>query len=670
MKRITLMTKPDAAGLASFLGRNLKEVLGGCVDIQDFYGETQTPAGVLDADIVLVMLRDQIADLGQMMPELRRFLVVHRTLRKSELYRLFAIPEGTRVLVVNDHPVTTMETVALMHELEINHLQFVPFREGHDYPDIDVAVTPAERDCVPGHIRTVIDVGHRCIDISTFLEIINRLGIADPEVTRRLLRYSETIVTLDRGIDLQFKELVMRNNELDTVINLTHEGLLLLNPVGRIAVHNRALGEMLNLRRNLQGASISELPPEIRALLEQEHCNEWRVDCQGRSLVVSRQKVEHLGLPAGQYFNFHEVTYTRQLEQSLNRSLREKGQIARYCFKDVLTRSPRMIQCIDLARRMALSDFTVLIIGESGTGKELMAQSIHTESSRGRQPFVAVNCAAVPEQLLESELFGYTGGSFTGALKEGKEGLFEQANNGTVFLDEIGDMPLMLQAKLLRVLQEHQIVRVGSNKVIDVNIRVIAATNCNLRERVRDGRFREDLYYRLNALPLEVPPLRERPDDIFPLLEHFLGEKQRFGLSVTEPARSVLQDYSWPGNIRELNNVAIYIAFLGGDVVDADSLPKYLFQEILSFEREQEALVPHGGLDRARAVLKVLAESAKGAGRRRIRERLASRGPAPTEAEIRTLLGQLNELGLVRSEVGRHGSELTSRGRLFLKSLP
>jgi len=239
-----------------------------------------------------------------------------------------------------------------------------------------------------------------------------------------------------------------------------------------------------------------------------------------------------------------------------------------------------------------------------------------------------------------------------------------------VFLDEIGDMPLMLQAKLLRVLQEHQIVRVGSNKVIDVNIRVIAATNCNLRERVRDGRFREDLYYRLNALPLEVPPLRERPDDIFPLLEHFLGEKQRFGLSVTEPARSVLQDYSWPGNIRELNNVAIYIAFLGGDVVDADSLPKYLFQEILSFEREQEALVPHGGLDRARAVLKVLAESAKGAGRRRIRERLASRGPAPTEAEIRTLLGQLNELGLVRSEVGRHGSELTSRGRLFLKSLP
>ncbi len=364
------------------------------------------------------------------------------------------------------------------------------------------------------------------------------------------------------------------------------------------------------------------------------------------------------------------MTYTRQLEQSLNRSLREKGQIARYCFKDVLTRSPRMIQCIDLARRMALSDFTVLIIGESGTGKELMAQSIHTESSRGRQPFVAVNCAAVPEQLLESELFGYTGGSFTGALKEGKEGLFEQANNGTVFLDEIGDMPLMLQAKLLRVLQEHQIVRVGSNKVIDVNIRVIAATNCNLRERVRDGRFREDLYYRLNALPLEVPPLRERPDDIFPLLEHFLGEKQRFGLSVTEPARSVLQDYSWPGNIRELNNVAIYIAFLGGDVVDADSLPKYLFQEILSFEREQEALVPHGGLDRARAVLKVLAESAKGAGRRRIRERLASRGPAPTEAEIRTLLGQLNELGLVRSEVGRHGSELTSRGRLFLKSLP
>ena len=222
-------------------------------------------------------------------------------------------------------------------------------------------------------------------------------------------------------------------------------------------------------------------------MLEPEDRREWIVEHLGRSLVITRQPIEHFGEPAGSCFNFQEVTYIRQLEQNLSRKLLEKGLTARYTFADVLTQSPKMLQCVDLARRLAGSDFTVLILGESGTGKELLAQSIHRESSRGKQPFVAVNCAAVPENLLESELFGYEGGSFTGALKDGKTGLFEQAHHGTVFLDEIADMPLVLQAKLLRVLQERQIMRIGSQKVINVNIRVIAATNHDLRERIRAG---------------------------------------------------------------------------------------------------------------------------------------------------------------------------------------
>ncbi|HWQ09360.1 MAG TPA: sigma 54-interacting transcriptional regulator, partial [Holophaga sp.] len=302
----------------------------------------------------------------------------------------------------------------------------------------------------------------------------------------------------------------------------------------------------------------------------------------------------------------------------------------------------------------------VLILGESGTGKELLAQSIHNASARSRQAFVAVNCAAVPENLLESELFGYEGGSFTGALKEGKRGLFEQANHGTVFLDEVADMPLVLQAKLLRVLQERQIMRVGSQKVVGVDIRVIAATNHDLRARIREGRFREDLYYRLNTLPLLVPPLRERPEDVFLLLDHFLAAHKRTGIPFAPDARAVLQHYAWPGNIRELANVASYLSFMAGAAVGLEALPYYL----LDASEEGAGPALGCGREQAREVLQALAQHEGGAGRKNLGEALGHRF---SEGEVRGILRALQEAGLVRSRIGRRGSELTAAGRAFLK---
>jgi transcriptional regulator with PAS, ATPase and Fis domain len=331
-----------------------------------------------------------------------------------------------------------------------------------------------------------------------------------------------------------------------------------------------------------------------------------------------------------------------------------------------------MEECLELARRIAGSDFTVLITGESGTGKELLAQSIHNASPRSKQPFVAVNCAAVPESLLESELFGYAGGSFTGALKEGKAGLFEQANNGAVFLDEIGDMPPMLQSKLLRVLQERQIMRVGSTKLTEVNIRVIAATNRNLRERIQAGQFREDLYYRLNALSLVVPPLRDRPEDIFLLLEHFLAQQNQSQLKFTPEARALLLRYSWPGNIRELGNVANHITLMGIDPVTIQALPFYLVGHTETFEATEQALEEKCGLERAREVLAVLNQYAghgRKAGRNSIKEALKNHERPLSEAEVRGVLKALGNLGLVRSSVGRQGTELSPQGHQFLNWL-
>ncbi|WP_281241562.1 sigma-54 interaction domain-containing protein [Sporomusa acidovorans] len=196
--------------------------------------------------------------------------------------------------------------------------------------------------------------------------------------------------------------------------------------------------------------------------------------------------------------------------------------MTRYTFDSIQAKSTKMQECLQLSQRLALSNLTILIMGESGTGKELLAHAIHAASPRSIYPFVAINCASVPENLLESELFGYEAGSFTGAVKEGKPGLFEQANNGTIFLDEIGDMPLPLQVRLLRVLQERQIMRVGSQSIININIRIVAATNKDLFAEVQKGLFRQDLFYRLNVLPIIIPPLRERQEDILHLFYFFM----------------------------------------------------------------------------------------------------------------------------------------------------
>ncbi|MCP9468980.1 MAG: sigma-54 dependent transcriptional regulator [Nitrospira sp.] len=248
-----------------------------------------------------------------------------------------------------------------------------------------------------------------------------------------------------------------------------------------------------------------------------------------------------------------------------------------YSFHQILGKSKAIQAVFDLIRRVADSPTNVLITGESGTGKELVAKAIHYNSSRKEAPFVPVNCAAIPEQLLESELFGHMRGAFTDA-KVDKRGLFEEAQKGTLFLDEISELPLMLQAKLLRAIQEKEIRRVGATKPIAVDVRIIAATNLNLADEVKNKRFREDLYYRLNVIELKLPPLRERREDIPLLVDAFLKKCAETGgklvKGISEAALAMLIDYAWPGNVRELENVIERAVTLSrGDKVSPDDLP-------------------------------------------------------------------------------------------------
>jgi DNA-binding NtrC family response regulator len=266
-----------------------------------------------------------------------------------------------------------------------------------------------------------------------------------------------------------------------------------------------------------------------------------------------------------------------QYQNLLTENVALKEELAgRYQFENIVAESEGMRKVCEMIERVAPTDTTVLVLGESGTGKELVAKAIHAHSPRKTKNFLPINCAALPEPLLESEMFGHVKGAFTGAAAH-KEGLFEAANGGTIFLDEVGSMPLSIQAKLLRVLQDKEVRRVGSNENIPVNVRVLAATNDRLEDLIAKGKFREDLYYRFSVITIQIPPLRDRPEDILPLVKHILRRelgKDRPLPALDPDVQRILEGYAWPGNVRELENAMRHaLTFAGGNQITKAVLP-------------------------------------------------------------------------------------------------
>ena len=603
MKSIAVVTDSNSS-LAAFMKRNLEEIYSGFVNINNYYLNTLKEDDRIEEDLVLVMVRDRVLKLKNHVKNIKDIVVVNRTIKEKEVYKIFSIPEGMDVLVVNDSEETTMQTLALFYELGINHLNLIPYEKDKEYKNIKVAITPGEEKHVPPDIEEIINVHDRCIDISTFIKITSLLNIDNKEISKRLIKYSDEIISLDTGIKNKYKELFVKNEEMDTIINLSTEGILLASSTGEIILYNKSFGRIFDIYEDITNCNIDKIFQEdMKKIIIAQEIKDEVIKFKNKYLNVNKCDVVHFGKKTGVYFNVQEVTYIKQLEQNLSKKLREKGQVSRYTFDQIITNSPKMNECISLAKKLANSDLTVLITGESGTGKELLSQSMHNGSKRHNQPFVAVNCAAMPENLLESELFGYEGGAFTGALKEGKAGLFEQAHNGTIFLDEIGDMPLLLQTKLLRILQERQVMRIGSQRVIDIDVRVIAATNKNLLDMVHKGEFRTDLYYRLNVLPINIPSLKERKEDIIPLTHHFIGKNT----TLHEEVKSIFLSYKWPGNIRELKNVGEYISLMCESMeATVKDLPFYLLDVNDTFEAEVEILESKCSLLKAVEIMRII----------------------------------------------------------------
>ena len=355
---------------------------------------------------------------------------------------------------------------------------------------------------------------------------------------------------------------------LEVIIESTQDVISVSDKEGRIILVNPAYTRLIGLKReDVLGKPVTidiskgeSMQLHVMRTLEPICDVPLKAGPEGKDVLVSAAPILVNGELKGSVAVAHGMSKIKQLTETFGQIKSLVHQIqSRYTFADIVAERPVKLKKLELARRAAATPVTVLLTGESGTGKELFAHAIHHASQRKNAPFIRVNCAAIPESLLESELFGYEDGTFTGARKGGKKGLFEEANGGTIFLDEIGEITLPVQVKLLRVLQEKEIVRVGGTKPIPLCIRIIAATNRVLSEAVQDGTFREDLYYRINVFPIMIPPLRQRLTEL-PHLALFLLKKlnEEYGRNVqalSPDALAILSHYDWPGNVRELENV-------------------------------------------------------------------------------------------------------------------
>ena len=355
-----------------------------------------------------------------------------------------------------------------------------------------------------------------------------------------------------------------RQAGLHTILQTITEGILVTDEKNHLTLINPTAERILGVSaKTVLGRDARDVVPNTRTaevllsgVPELNHIQE----AEDVTIVTNRAPIIVSGRSTGVVCTFSEAERIHQADQRLRGRLQAKGFTAKYQLSDVASTEPEMRRLKSLAAAYAATDATIILQGESGTGKELFAQGIHRASKRSQRPFVAVNCAAIPESLLESELFGYEEGAFTGARRQGKAGFFERAHEGTLFLDEISELPGAVQARLLRVLQEKEVVRVGGGEVVPVDVRIICATNRNLETWTNEGHFRQDLYYRLNVLSLTLPPLRERKNDIVHLAALFLN--RRFA-APSVPDEDILdrqmgralRSHPWPGNVRELRNV-------------------------------------------------------------------------------------------------------------------
>ncbi|MGN1415041.1 MAG: sigma-54 interaction domain-containing protein [Anaerovoracaceae bacterium] len=650
----------------------LKEIFGEYIQVKNYsIEEMQKENGALEGDAYLVSRETLLAPLRNFISDFKKIILMERSILKQGIPQIMDIPSGSDVLVVNDALASTLSTVYELYELGFNHLNLIPLDPDKEptgvYRNIKYAVTPNELTFVPPYIKKIVNIQYRVISFSTLLKLMDLLQLDANQLHLRLIRHLNSIAQPNLGFHNNYTNNYLKSQMLDLVVADSESAILVVNYDYHLVYFNEQANLLFNVKKNSSGPLSDCISEDIFELLRNSD-DSTLIELNGDPFLLQKTPLKLVDQLMGYCLTLQNENNLREIESKLTTQLRKKGLYAQHHFQDIIHQSPAMASCISMAKQASATDYTILIRGESGVGKELMAQSIHNFSSRKNAAFVAINCAALPESLLESQLFGYEEGAFTGAHKKGRAGLFEQAHLGTLFLDEIGDISPNLQSQLLRVLQEKQVMRIGSDQIIHVDVRIIAATNQDLEERVKQGLFREDLFYRLNVIPIEIVPLRQRREDILPLLERFLGKKYD---ELPEDRKQQLVAYNWPGNVRQLENAATYYKTMG-------MFPAYLSDASLAvsapaemqMQQKPEGNSPGNTLSSlSDQVLKLIADGSApfhGVGRAVLLPQLRELGFPLSDGKLRQVLGELEAQHLITVGRGRIGCRITSAGQAAL----
>jgi transcriptional regulator with PAS, ATPase and Fis domain len=662
---------------ADFYKEQIRRLFQEGIEVQAYCFEDRSIEKGIIADLVLISTYSIFEAVKRHVKSRCEIIKANRTISKKGFDKILSLPKGTKAMLVNVGPRMAVETISLIYQLGAKHIELIPvYPDMGDIPNIDIAITPGEIKYVPDSAREIIDIGERVLDISSIMDISVRLNLDSLLKGYTIKKYFNEIIPISFGTQKIIGKNIKLESQLDSLFKTLNEGVIGINPRGIIYSYSLSARKILKYKvGDVVGKYASEVFPEIpfEFVLETlESVEDKLVRINNCDIVVTVVPIIDNNELYGAFAIVKRFSDVEKKQHKLRAQLIGKGHRAKYYFKDIIGNSIKINKCKDIAKRMAGSESSVLILGESGTGKELFAQAIHNNSNRKNYQFVAVNCAALPENLLESELFGYEEGAFTGARRGGKPGLFELAHMGTLFLDEIGEMPIKLQARLLRVLQEREVMRIGGDSVINVDVRIIAATNRDLEELVRKGQFRKDLYFRINVLPLRIPLLRERIEDI-PLIITELKRELGAKFELTAAAKEKLLTHRWEGNVRELRNYLEYFANLGQDIVDVDDMP-FLSQKDIYYnalnEYDKELMEKFkrrigNQFPKYMRVLEILENKYRKKeriGRKGISKIINEDGVFITEQEVRGILINLENYSMVNIHKGRAGTEITEFG--------
>lgn len=635
MKKIALMTYEASAGIQYM--HQLEDFFEGRVEIESYCVLNDNMTEEICADIFVLSFADILEYVERYIPERANIVYMSRTFLKNRIKQLDAV-QNEKCLLFDYSAILATETIGVIREIGYMNIEFETIKDLSELKERtgDPIIVAGGKD----HLRLatdsnrVFDIGYYMISLTTLADIAQRLDLMDEVMNRKLYHYSKIVAVTDSGIVDTFRHAWNIRREFEMILEFIEEGALVYNEEG-VILHINTLFENL-IHRDKDGTTIRSLPADLETMLktDEEFTNQILKLRKDMSLMISKYRVNTYNDHPSYLVIAKNISSIQKMDHKIRIEQAKSNFKAKYTFDQIITYDSSMIKCINIAKKLAKTDMSLLITGENGTGKEMFAQSIHNFSQRRNMPFVAINCAALPRELLESELFGYEEGAFTGARKGGKKGIFELGHGGTVFLDEIGDMPASTQVKLLRVLQEREVMRLGSEMLIRVDVRIIAATNVDIEELILSNKFRQDLYYRLNVAQICIPPLRERKDDIIPLTNHFLRKYSKEYHSCSEGLKAALKQMDWDGNIRELENLVQYLITVGEEELKIRDLPiKYKPGE---FKR----VLPEELADDYEHLVENLALNGK-MGRRKIKKELEKQGIYLSEYRIRLYLNKI-----------------------------